>query len=82
MSGNKIGDGGRRTLIRYVHHIDAGHGLKQFARKVSGAARAAGGEQTVLLSPACASFDQYPDFEVRGEAFRAAVRRTIDQGDA
>jgi UDP-N-acetylmuramoylalanine--D-glutamate ligase len=29
----------------------------------------------VLLSPACASFDQYPDFEARGEAFRAAVQR-------
>lgn len=36
-------------------------------------AHAAGGDQIVLLSPACASFDQYPDFEVRGEAFRAAV---------
>jgi UDP-N-acetylmuramoylalanine--D-glutamate ligase len=27
----------------------------------------------VLLSPACASFDQYRNFEVRGDAFRALV---------
>src|SRR5262249_48564353 len=28
----------------------------------------------VLLSPACASFDQYPNFQVRGDDFRALVR--------
>ena len=42
-------------------------------------ARAAGGDAIVLLSPACASFDQYPDFEVRGEAFRAAVQALLEQ---
>ncbi|MCP9849108.1 UDP-N-acetylmuramoyl-L-alanine--D-glutamate ligase [Cyanobium sp. Morenito 9A2] len=31
------------------------------------------GAQAVLLSPACASFDQYSDFEARGEHFRALV---------
>ena len=36
-------------------------------------ADAQGHEAVVLLSPACASFDQYSDFEARGEAFRAAV---------
>ncbi|HCQ82754.1 MAG TPA: UDP-N-acetylmuramoyl-L-alanine--D-glutamate ligase [Rhodobiaceae bacterium] len=30
---------------------------------------------TILLSPACASFDQFPDFEARGAAFCAAVEQ-------
>jgi UDP-N-acetylmuramoylalanine--D-glutamate ligase len=46
-------------------------------RAVAAAARDAAGsgapEPVVLLSPACASFDHYRNFEVRGDAFRALV---------
>ncbi len=36
-------------------------------------AAAHGEDAVILLSPACASFDQFPDFEVRGDAFRSLV---------
>jgi UDP-N-acetylmuramoylalanine--D-glutamate ligase len=36
----------------------------------------------VLLSPACASFDQYPDFEARGEHFRALVLAAAGPSEA
>ncbi len=38
------------------------------------AARDDAPESVVLLSPACASFDQFRNFEVRGDAFRTAVQ--------
>lgn len=34
----------------------------------------------ILLSPACASFDQFRDFEKRGEHFRQLVEALIEQG--
>jgi UDP-N-acetylmuramoylalanine--D-glutamate ligase len=37
------------------------------------AARSSVVHPVVLLSPACASFDQFKDFEARGDAFRALV---------
>ena len=36
-------------------------------------------EPIVLLSPACASFDQFRNFEVRGDAFRDHARALIDK---
>jgi UDP-N-acetylmuramoylalanine--D-glutamate ligase len=40
---------------------------------VNEAAGAAKPGEVVLLSPACSSFDQFRDYEARGDAFRAAV---------
>ncbi|MBS0480843.1 MAG: UDP-N-acetylmuramoyl-L-alanine--D-glutamate ligase [Proteobacteria bacterium] len=36
----------------------------------------------ILLSPACASFDQFRDYEARGDSFRQIVLALIDQGRA
>jgi UDP-N-acetylmuramoylalanine--D-glutamate ligase len=47
--------------------------LEKAVQQAYADAAASGEDAIVLLSPACASFDQFSDFEARGEAFRAAV---------
>jgi len=59
------------TLADTPHVI--AHTLDAAVAAAAADAASAGGDQIVLLSPACASFDQFKDFEARGEAFRAAV---------
>ncbi len=62
------------TLADSVTHETTGTLDKALAAAARDAATSSAQEPVVLLSPACASFDQYRNFEVRGDAFRALVQ--------
>jgi UDP-N-acetylmuramoylalanine--D-glutamate ligase len=67
-------DGFAATLGGAVPHVlsrDLATALRDAARDAAASGEA---EPVVLLSPACASFDQFENFEARGDAFRALVR--------
>ena len=55
-------------------HIET---LQNLADTVARAHALAQPGDTVLFSPSCASFDQFPDFRRRGETFKQLVRSTI-----
>jgi UDP-N-acetylmuramoylalanine--D-glutamate ligase len=62
------------TLADAVPHEINGTLDKALAAAARDAAASSAAEPVVLLSPACASFDQYRNFEVRGDTFRALVQ--------
>ncbi|WP_157215964.1 UDP-N-acetylmuramoyl-L-alanine--D-glutamate ligase [Flavisphingomonas formosensis] len=67
-----IGDAGEMFAALLAPHMPVSR-AGTLERAVGAAAQAAKPGEVVLLSPACASFDQFKDYEARGEAFRALV---------
>jgi UDP-N-acetylmuramoylalanine--D-glutamate ligase len=60
----------RAEDVRFTFCGDLATALRQAA---GAAHRDAQDEPVVLLSPACASFDQFTDFEHRGDTFKRLV---------
>src|SRR5262252_754469 len=86
IAGGKAKTGGITSLAGFFPRIRKayliGEAAQEFAGTLDRAVAEAGRDAeasglaapVVLLSPACASFDQYPNFEVRGDRFRELVR--------
>lgn len=67
-----IGDAGPRFAELLASHTQV-HRSEMMAEAIRRAMSEAKPGQIVMLSPACASFDQFRDFEARGDAFRQIV---------
>lgn len=66
------------TLSGKVDARQCGTLADAFTAAADAAAREGG---VVLLSPACASFDQFRSFEARGDAFRDLVKKRLEASD-
>jgi len=67
--GESAGEIASALRARDVSYVEAG----SLEDALAEASSAAAPRDVVLLSPACASFDQFDDFEARGDAFRRLV---------
>ncbi|HLX99100.1 MAG TPA: UDP-N-acetylmuramoyl-L-alanine--D-glutamate ligase [Roseiarcus sp.] len=68
-----------RTLQGAVPFEHSGTLCAAIEAAAEDAARSEAGEPAVLLSPACASFDQFTNFEARGDAFRSHVAKWLER---
>ena len=66
-----------QTLDGHVAYDVCGT-IKMATAKAYEDARQTESEEIIVLSPACASFDQFPDFEARGRHFTACVKELVN----
>ena len=67
-----------RTLAGQVEAVQSGTLERALHSAFEDANASEAAEPVVLLSPACASFDQFRDFEQRGDIFRDMVKAMIE----
>jgi len=76
-----IGDAGPRFADILSPYMTV-HRSEMMAEAIRQAMAAARPGDIVMLSPACASFDQFRDFEARGDAFRQIVEALLEPESA
>jgi len=76
-----IGEAGPRfaEILDSVTHVERCELLSEAVARAIAAAKPG---DVVLFSPACASFDQFRDYEMRGDAFREIVGALTGDDDA
>jgi UDP-N-acetylmuramoylalanine--D-glutamate ligase len=77
----KAADDFARTLDGRVPHEQSGTLDKALAAAARDAVASSAAEPIVLLSPACASYDQFKSYGHRGDVFRALVADLIKGGE-
>ena len=76
-----IGEAGPRFAEILAPHMPVRRS-EMLAEAIREAMAAAQPGQVVMMAPACASFDQFRDYEARGDAFRQIVEALIEPRDA
>ena len=71
------GKSGKQILDQLKNDIDVKY-FKKFSDCINQSIEEASENENILLSPACASFDQFSNFEERGNAFKEIISRYLD----
>ncbi|WP_413524252.1 UDP-N-acetylmuramoyl-L-alanine--D-glutamate ligase [Carnobacterium divergens] len=72
-TASKIEEAGIKAGVKTIQHVQNVEAAVPVAYELSEP------EEIILLSPACASWDQYRSFEVRGDAFINAIDQLIEE---